>query len=245
MATLISDLLTDALTDLGQLGEGQSPSPEQINRAMRYANRRLQTWSLQRFLLYTIGTRKVSLTPLLQDYTMGPSAAGPGAFVGTRPVFVESAQVALPGSANANPLNFLDKTKWGAIQDLGATCSASGLPQDIFIEFDYPNIQLHFWTIPANAAQLTLATWDQLQQFVSPFDEVNLPPGYELLIQKSVAVDLAPAYDMPVSQDLQSAANDAMVQVMKNNAQKIGGALGDSQLLNAPNLAIPPQTGGQ
>lgn len=245
MATVFADLASDSLTDIGQLGEGQSASPEQINRALRYANRMLQKWSIQRFMLPTINSRTLVVTPGLQDYTLGPSASGPGSFVGIRPVFVESAQMVLPGSAMYEPLNLLDKSKWGAIRDKGATCSAVGLPQDIFIEYQYPNILFHLWTIPANGATLIMAAWDILQEFLTPFDQLDLPPGYEECIEKNLAVELCSAYDMEPPPSLQMLANDSMVQVQKNNAQSIGGALGESQNLSTPNVAIPLSAGGQ
>lgn len=242
MATIVGDIFADSLTDIGQLGEGQSPSPEQINRCLRYANRLLSKLSTKRYFIYAPRIRSYVLTPGLQDYTVGPS--GGATFPDTRPVFVQAAQIRAPGSLEDLGLSLLDNVKWGAIRDKGATCSANGVPQDIFLEYTFPNFTFHIWTIPSNSATVKLATWDQLQQFLTAFDQFNMPPEYEIALQKILAVELCSAYDMPVPPSVQDSANDALISIQTINAQALSGALDVSQLLQAPNLSLPPTAGG-
>lgn len=241
MSTTFTDLASDVLADIGQLGIGQSASPEQIAQAMRFCNRILGKWSVNRFMLFTVGSSPYVLTPGTQDYTIGPSGA---TFTAARPTFIESAQVQLPGSLMWEPLNLLDRTKWGAIRDKGATCSTNGLPQDIWVEYSYPNLGFHLWTIPANACIVQLAAWTQLQQFATPFDELEFPPGYEEALMKTLACALCPAYDMQVPQSLYNEAVEAVAFIQRINAQSLGGALGESQTLVNPNQVVPPPTGG-
>ena len=61
MAT-ISDLITDALTSIGQAGQGQSISPEMAQQGLRVTNRFMEEWSVQRLLQYYIATRTFTLT---------------------------------------------------------------------------------------------------------------------------------------------------------------------------------------
>jgi len=232
-------LASDALSDIKQLGIGQSPSPEQITQALNYANRMLGKWSTQRLFLYTVAKLPFAATANVQDYTIGPSGA---TFTAVRPTFVEAAQVTPPGSSLYLPLSILDITKWGAIRDKGATCSASGVPQDVWIEYAYPNLGFHLWTIPSNACTIYLSAWQPLPQFVTAFDVLSFPLGYEEAIQKNLAVELSPAYDMPVDPTLAALAMDGMAKIQAVNQQSLGGALGDSQLLTAPNLANPNPT---
>lgn len=240
------DIAADALTDIGQLGIGQSPGPEQLAQAMRYANRMTAKWSAQRFMLPSVPSNPYVLTANLQDYVLGPTAAGPGSFSTARPTFIESAQVQLPNSAMTEPLNLLDRTKWGAIRDKGATCSPNGLPQDIWIEYNYPNINFHLWTIPSNGATIMLAAWVPLQQFVTLFDTLNFPPEYDTALQKNLAVELASAYEIQPSPELLASAADGLIQIQKLNAQSLGGKqLGESRTLESPNQVAPPPIGGQ
>ena len=232
----------DSLTEIGQLGVGRSPSNEQMQQALRVCNRMLAKWSIQRLMLYTVAVRQFTLTPTTQDYTLGPSGTL-GIGTQTRPNFVEAAQVTPPGSALYLGLNILDQLKWNAIRDKGATCSANGVPQDVWPEYTYPNIGLHFWTIPSNACALYLKTWEQLQQFATIFDVLNFPPGYEEAIQHNLAMELCAFYDMVCPQTTALLAGEGIAKIQAVNAQGLGpGGLGESQLLTSPNLGNPTVT---
>jgi len=241
MSQTFTDLASDSLSSIGQLGIGQSASPEQVAQAMRFFNTLIEQWSIQRFMLYTVGSSPYVLTNGQQDYTIGPSGAN---FTAARPTFVESAQIQLPGSTMTLPLNLLDRSKWGAIRDKGAMCSANGLPQDIWVEYSYPNLTFHMWTIPANACTVLLAAWQQLQQIVTPFDVLNFPPGYLDALRTNLAVALCPAYQMMPPPSLVAQAQSGIVEIQKINVQSIGGALGESETLVTPNLTNPPPVGG-
>lgn len=240
-----ADVCADSLSDIGALGIGQSPSPEQLAQGLRYANRMIAKWSAKRLMLPSVPSAPYALTAGLQDYTIGPTAAGPGGFTTARPTFIESAQIQLPDSAMTEPLNLLDRTKWGAIRDKGARCSDNGLPQDIWIEYNYPNIAFHLWTIPSNACTVALASWVALQQFATVFDTLNFDPQYETAIQKNLSVSLYAAYDLQPSQTILGEAADGLAVIMALNAQSLGGALGESQTLQSPAQVLPPQAPNQ
>lgn len=234
------EIASDAVTSIGQLGVGQTISNEEATQAQRVANRMLQKWSVRRLYIYNTPTIQVALSAGVQNYTMGPS----GVFARARPILVQAAQIALPGSADTRTLNILDSTKWGAIRDKGATCSALGLPQDIYPEYSYPNLALHLWTIPSNGAQLYLEIWDLLQQFATLFDTFAMPPSYEEGFIHNLAMELCPYYDMPVTPAIAQLAADGLAAIQQINAQNLGGALGESQTLNPPNVGQPQSAAG-
>lgn len=234
--SIFIDIATDALTAIGQLGTGQSVSPEQAEQALRQGNRLLGKWSVQRLMLYVVNSRSYNLSATTQDYTIGPTGSIGG--VATRPTFVESGQLALPGSAQNVPLSILDKPKWDAIGDRGATCSANGLPQSVYVEYSFPNIGLHFWPIPNNAAGLTLGCWEQLTQIATIYDDITWPPGYEDAFMWNLALALCPFYDWPVGEVAPLAA-EGLIRVQQINAQGMGGALDETQTLKSPNTGQP------
>lgn len=238
------DILSDALSAIGQLGTGQSLNPEQGEQGRRIANRMVGKWSLQRYMLFTIAQRALTLSAGIRDYTLGPTGTL-GVNPQTRPVFVESARVSGVGSQQESAISIVDPVEWGAIRDKGATNSILGLPQLIWPEYTMPNIGLHLWPIPSAAITLTLGTWEQLQQFVSIFDVLNFPPGYEEPLMWNIAMEWAPFFDMPVTPSIQQLAADGLLKIQGINAQGLGGALGEAQRLDPPNLAKPIPTGGQ
>jgi hypothetical protein len=233
-----NDVATDTLTSIGQLGVGQSASPEMMQQALRVANRMLQKWSLQRLYLWWIPTRQYTLVSMQQNYGFGPT--GPDFVLATRPNLVETCAAIYPGSLSERPMNILDRPKWGAIPDKGATCGVNGVPQDCWIEYTYPNLTLHFWPIPSSAGiGVKLGTWEVLQQFATIFDVLSMPFGYEEALQQNLAFELASFYDMPIAASLSQLAADALLRVQQLNAQSIGGAFGESETLYEPSVGQP------
>ncbi len=234
------DCATDALQSIGQVGIGQNGNASMYQQALRVANRMVQKWSLQKLMLYVIGTSPYALSATVQDYTIGPTGA---TFTGARPIFVEAAQAVMPGTTTELPMNLLDKTNWGAIRDKGAQTSASGVPSDIWVEYTYPNLAFHVWPIPASILTVKLATWALMQQFVTIFDTFAFPPGYEEPFVNNLAFELSQYYDLVPSPGLQQLAAEGLLRIQTINTQTLGQAFGESLKLEAPNLATPPPTG--
>lgn len=236
MAVFI-DVATDAMSAIGQLGTGQSISPEEAEQALRAANRMLGKWSVQRLMLPLVSTRFFNLSVGVQDYSLGPTGTVGG--VSVRPTFIESAQASPPGSTQSNTMSVLDKSQWDAIGDKGAQTSALGLPQSIWPEYTSPNVALHFWPVPANASNVTVGVWEPLTKFATIYDDVTFPEGYEEPLMWNLAMELCPFFDMPVSADLGQKVADAINSIKALNAQGLGGSLGDDQTLKSPNTGQP------
>lgn len=235
MSTLL-DVITDSLQSISQAGTGQSISPEQSQLGMRLANRMLQKWSGQKLMLYLVTQRPFALAATVQDYTVGPT----GGFVQTRPVFVESGLAKIPGTTMQQTMNILDKTQWDALPDSGVTAGMNGVPASVWVEYTYPNLTFHVSPIPSTVVNILLGSWELLQQFATIFDVISLPPGYEEVLTQNLAIELADYYDTSVSQTLAQLAADGLNTIKANNAQKLRGALGDTQQLTSPNIGIPP-----
>jgi hypothetical protein len=235
------DIISDSLRKIGQLGIGQSLNSSQSQQALRTANRMLQKWSLQRLMLYVVATRTCVLTNGTQDYTIGPTGA---TFIGSRPVIIEAGQALIPGTSMQNPLNILSKAQWDALPDRGTVCGVNGVPSNIWPEYTYPNLAFHVSPIPSTLSTgpvtFKLGVWEVLQQFATIFTELALPEGYEDALVWNLAMQLAPDYDVQPSQMVIDNAVDSLVQVQKNNAIKLSGALGESQTLSSPVLAPIP-----
>ncbi len=240
MPSTFLDVFIDSLTEIGQLGTGQTPSPEQAAQGQRVGNRMLDKWSVQRLMLYVISPLPVNLTPNVQDYTLGPSGT---IVVPSRPLFIESAQAVIPGTLMTTTLSVLDKSEWDAIADSGARTSAFGVPDKLWPEYTFPNLAFHVHPIQAAAVVLKLGAWIRLQQFATIFDAINLPPAYELAIQHNLAMELCPFYDMPVSPALAQLAADSLVEIQKLNAQGMRGVLDSSTALQSPTLTAPVPSG--
>jgi len=233
----LMDVGTGALTAIGQLGQGQTASPEDGALILRNSNLLLDQWSTQRLFLYVVGIRQHSLNSSIPSYTLGPS----GAMSGTRPSFIESCQVNVPGSSIWLPVNVLDKSKWDAIINKNAIAD---VPTDMYPAPDYPNWTIYVNPAPILAAQIRFGVWEAFTQFISLFDTILFPPAYQEFLESSLAIMLAPYYDQQVPQGLLARQQKAELAVMKINAQGLGGSLGATQLLQSPNTGQPISPGG-
>src|ERR1019366_8699097 len=114
-------------------------------------------------------------------------------------------------------ISILSKAEWDAIEDKGATCGQNGIPSDFWAQPTYPNTTIRVWPIPSTGVIINLGTWEELQQFVTIFDTVNFPPGYQECIVTNLAMELAPYYHVEVSPAMQQLAADAMLKIQAIN----------------------------
>jgi hypothetical protein len=226
------DIVSGSLTKIGELGQGQTASPEDGALGLRLLNLILSLLSTQRLTIYTVATKTYALAAGTADYTIGPTGA---TFTDTRPTFVEGAQVN-PFGGTWLPLSILSKPQWDAIQTKNATADK---PNDIWPEYTYPNLAFHVNPIQTANMNIRLGCWIPLTQFATLFDTVSFPTGYEKLLQDLLAVDIAPYYDQPVTADLQNSANIALQMIMGLNAKTLTAALDPAQTLQAPNVGQP------
>ncbi len=237
-ASTFAELISNSLTAIGQLGRGQTMSPEDANLGFREGNLLLSQKSTQRLFLSYVATRVYTLTPGLADYTIGESGA---IFTAPRPTLIESAQVQIPGTTSWFPISVWDKPKWDAITGKGATDEK---PAGIYPEYSFSNaiLAFHINPVTTGAASIRLGCWEQLTQFASLFDLVLFPPAYEAWLESALAIILAPYYDQPVTSSLVDRRADALGDLQRYNAQSLGGALSAAQKLDSPNVGAPIPT---
>ena len=243
MATLL-DIISGALTLIGQLGRGQTVAPEDGQIGLDETNLLLSQSSTKRLMLSYVAIRSYALSANDADYTIGPTGAD---FTAVRPTLIESAQINVPGTNIWLPMSVLDKPKWDAIATRG---TVDEICQVIYPEYTYPNIAFHIHPKTSGTPTIRLGCWEELTQFPDVLTEVALPPAYAEWLKATLAIRLAPSYDQPVPANLLQRAADATAAVMQYNAQSMGGALGSMQTLQSPNVGNPilpsaPAAGGQ
>lgn len=85
-------IITDALTLIGEIGRGQTPNTEELQHGLDVLANLLDSWSTERLSLYTVKRVRFTLVPLQQDYTIGPTGAD---FTNERPVLIQTAIIVL------------------------------------------------------------------------------------------------------------------------------------------------------
>lgn len=217
MATLL-DLITEVLRDIGELGVGETPSPEDAAYCMGKANEFLDSCSTERLNIYTLEQIQLRLLTAKQTFTIGPGA---GDFNRARPIKIEGAVILIPMAVTSDlmssPMEIVGEARWRAISDLSATTNA---PELLYPDYASPIMNLNFYPAPkvlmATYAQLT--AWVALQQFAALTDVFSMPTGYRAFFVQNLKIVIMMAYGHAVDQVTADLAATYKQRVQQLNA---------------------------
>lgn len=213
------DIISAAFEDSGILGQGQTPSAEDTNKAFKRLNWMLAQWRTQRWLVYHLVELAKTSTGATQ-YTIGPG----GDFdTGTeqRPERLEAAFFRQMVSSVPNqvdyPLRLIQSFEDYSLITLKQLTS---FPEAIFMDSSYPLGIIRPYPVPqANTYSLHLIVKLTLVSFTSLAQTISLPQEYYQALYMSLAELLISAYRMPVNQQLTGLAKAARSCLRGANTQ--------------------------
>ena len=86
------------------------------------------------------------------------------------------------------PLSTIDLEHWQAIPVKNVP---STYPLTVYNDEAYPYMNLNFWPVPNGPANCVIYAWDPLSEPTSLLSQVTMPPGYNLALKYSLAIELA------------------------------------------------------
>lgn len=216
----VSQLISDALQEMGAYGQGDDIQAKDAQFALRKLNRILDQWAARRMYVYTLAFTLYTLQVNLSPHTIGPAAATFA--VPQRPTKVQGATIVLTGTTPTTelPIEIRDSDWWNNQRVKNLT---SSIPTDLYYSPDYPNGSLYFWPVPDFAYQCRLETWGQISQFNALNDAFNMPPGYLEAITLTLAEGLCPSFQKQLDPGLAAQAQRARtaIQMLNNPAPRI------------------------
>ena len=108
MSTTAAVIISDALAEIGVLGEGETATGEMIERGLRMLNRMLDTLSTKTDWAYFASMEQKALTGQ-QSFTIGPT----GDVITNRPIKIETAVVDRNGITY--PVKVIDNERYDPI----------------------------------------------------------------------------------------------------------------------------------
>lgn len=137
---------------------------------------------------------------------------------------------------------------WNAISDKLATAAA---PSKILYRPSAPFGQIIFYPVPSTTPVLHLRAERMITQYTDLVDSQFLPPGYQRLLELSLAVELAPEYGSRASPETIAYLKTSLADVTRTNIQKLPaskiGAIPSSNIysdVTTANGIIPQPNGG-
>lgn len=225
--TTAADLVSEALTIAGIVGDGQSASGMITNATFKRMNRMLAQWQRKRWLIWHLVE-----TALVADglhggagspFTVGPAPPGTaGNFNMFRPDRIEAAfnRQVIPTQPNAidYPLEEMKSYEdWAnvALKTLGS------FPSYFFYDPAMPLGKLYVWPVPTPAGlyEVHIITKEVLAQFATLGSALATPPEYESAIIFNLARITRVAFRKPADAELNSLARENLNVLRMANAQ--------------------------
>lgn len=209
MAT-VSSMVMSALIANGEKEIGGTLSSAEQTFYLDKMNSMLDSWSVDRTLVYTILQENFSLTASTVSYTIGTG----GTFNTVRPTKIVNAFVR--DSANADsPVKIIPQEQYAR---LVLKSSGNTYPNAMYYDAAFVGGLGTIYLYPAPIASLTLYinSWKQLQSFASLTTALALPPGYQRAIETNFAIESAPGLTN-VSPELVKIAKESKAAIRSLN----------------------------
>jgi hypothetical protein len=201
-------LINNALTNLGILEQGGTPSVSDSNEALARLNYMIQQWRLQDQFIWSIATNTYPLTAGTAQYLIGPG--GSGLFLTTRPTFIQKASIVIGGTGPTITVKLISQQEYRDIPDQTATAQ---YPMFLYYDRASPTGTLFLWPTPSNSgASLILDTWQQLNTYAALNTTADLPDGYAEAITNALAVRLMPMFGVAINSQVGQLTSDLAKQ---------------------------------
>lgn len=208
MAT-VRDLITSSLRLLQEVGAGEVATSESVADGLSALNRMLDSWSVDKDVIYTESREQFNLVGGTASYTIGSG----GTFNTTRPLSIDQAFITSGSLTYEIAVN--DASQYALISDK----QIQAMPSDVYYDGNYPLSTMIFWPVPDSAYTLNLYSKKPLNNFTAATDVVNLPQGYERAIIYNLAVEIAPEYGKEAPASVQKTARTSLKAIESlNNA---------------------------
>ena len=214
-----SELITDALQEIGAIGDGEQLSPESGYKALRRLNGMLNTWQTEKLTIYNLARTLFTFVASKGTYTIGPTTQvlTPDFSTPTTPVFLDRAGVILgtPPNDVEIPVEVYTPSRWADVRMKSMTASQ---PLGVYYDRSAVYGTLSYHPIPTDAAVVpVLYLPSPLTSVASLNTELILPPAYEESIRYNLAVRCCRLFGRPVDQDIAKLASDTLADVKRSN----------------------------
>ena len=194
------DIINGSLRLLGVLAEGETPSADTSQDALRAMNQMIDSWNTERLSVFSTQDQVFTWPSGQLSRTLGPS----GNFVGNRPVLLDDATYFRdPGTGVSYGIKFINQQQYNGIAVKTVT---STFPQVIFVNMTYPDIEMYIYPRPTRALEWHFISVEELTQPATLDTNLTFPPGYLRAFRYNLACELAPEFGVEPSPQVQRIA---------------------------------------
>jgi hypothetical protein len=191
--TTAGELIDGALRLLGMLAEGETPSAATSQDALFAMNQMIDSWNTERLSVFSTQDQVFSWTPNIIHRTLGPT----GDFVGNRPIQLDdSTYFKDPASGISYGIKIINQQQYDGIAVKTVT---STYPQVMWINMDYPNIDMYVYPVPTKVLEWHFISVTELDQAADLATALTFPPGYLRAFRYNLACEIAAEFGVEPS----------------------------------------------
>jgi hypothetical protein len=185
MATTAADQINGALRLIGMLAEAETPSAATAQDALNAMNQMIDSWNTERLSIFSTQDQVFTWTPNQIHRTLGPT----GNFVGNRPILLDdSTYFKDPTNGISFGIKIINQQQYDGIAVKTVT---STYPQVMWINMDYPNIDMYVYPVPTKALEWHFISVTELDQPANLATNLSFPPGYLRAFKYNLACEIA------------------------------------------------------
>jgi hypothetical protein len=156
-------------------------------------NQMIDSWGTEKLSTFTTQEQVFSWLPGFVSRTLGPS----GDFVGDRPVLMDDATYFVDASTGISyGIKLINQQQYDGIAVKNVT---STFPQVMWINTNYPNIDMHVYPVPTKVLEWHFISAAQLTQPATIATPLYFPPGYMRAFRYNLACEIAPEFGVEPS----------------------------------------------
>jgi hypothetical protein len=200
MATYTAgDQINRALRLLGVLAEGETPSAATSQDALMALNQMIDSWNTERLSIFNTIDQVFTWPAGEIQRHLGPS----GEFVGVRPILLDDATYFKAPSGVSYGIKFINQQQYDGIAVKTVT---STYPQVMWINMEYPNIQMTLYPRPTLDLEWHFISVQELDRPADLSTNMYYPPGYLRAFTYNLAMEFAPEFGVEPSPQVQRIA---------------------------------------
>jgi hypothetical protein len=194
------DIINGSLRLLGVLAEGETPSAETSQDALRAMNQMIDSWNTERLSVFSTQDQVFTWPASILSRTLGPS----GDFVGNRPILLDDATYFKdPSTGVSYGIKMINQQQYDGI---AVKTVSSTFPQVIFTNMTYPDIEMFIYPRPTRALEWHFISVEELSQPALLNTVLTFPPGYLRAFRYNLACELAPEFGVEPAPQVQRIA---------------------------------------
>lgn len=190
------------------IGKGEAPDTDESADGLVALNAMLDSWRLDRLLVFRITENSFTLTPGFSTYSVGVG----GNFNIERPIKLEDTCFILLNNIQY-AVKVVDEATFTAQQTVGLV----QMPRLLYYDYAFPLASIFFDFVPDQAYNFHLKGWAELQQFSALTTALALPPGYEQAIVFSLAEVFGVEFGIGIPPKVEQIAVQSRAAIMRVN----------------------------